>query len=108
SDVLQEAFTEAARKLPEYAREPKLPLYLWLRHLTAVKLAEVLALKRFEQPSTAEIAAVLSMSKSGAGSRYLGAVKRLREILATVPGFGAFCARPRRWAPRPRRRRRRS
>ena len=26
SDVLQEAFAEVARKLPEYAREPKLPL----------------------------------------------------------------------------------
>src|SRR5579859_338322 len=41
SDVLQEAFIEVARKLPEYAREPKLPLFLWLRHLTALKLAEV-------------------------------------------------------------------
>src|SRR5262245_62503224 len=41
SDVLQEAFVEVARKLPEYAREPKLPFYLWLRHLTALKLAEV-------------------------------------------------------------------
>ena len=41
SDVLQEAYLEVARKLPEYAREPKLPLYLWLRHLTALKLAEV-------------------------------------------------------------------
>src|SRR5277367_702812 len=41
SDVLQEAFVEAARKLPEYAQEPKLPVFLWLRHLTALKLAEV-------------------------------------------------------------------
>src|ERR1700730_6290144 len=41
SDVLQEAFVEVARKLPEYAQEPKLPLFLWLRHLTALKLTEV-------------------------------------------------------------------
>ena len=41
SDVLQEAFVEAARKLPEYAQEPKLPLFFWLRHLTALKLTEV-------------------------------------------------------------------
>jgi RNA polymerase sigma-70 factor (ECF subfamily) len=41
SDVLQEAFVEVARKLPEYAREPKLPLFLWMRHLTGLKLAEV-------------------------------------------------------------------
>src|SRR5262249_20716909 len=41
SDVLQEAFVEISRKLPEYAREPKIPPFLWMRHLTALKLAEV-------------------------------------------------------------------
>jgi RNA polymerase sigma-70 factor (ECF subfamily) len=159
SDVLQEAFVEVARKLPEYAQEPKLPLFLWLRHLTALKLTEVhrrhlgtqlrdadrevtlhrgglpladsvslaaqllgtlttpsqaaikaetrllvqdalngmdpidrevLALKHFEQLSTAEIADVLGLSKAGAGSRYLRAIKRLREILSQIPGFEAF------------------
>jgi RNA polymerase sigma-70 factor (ECF subfamily) len=159
SDVLQEALAEAARKLPEYAKEPKLPFFLWLRHLTALKLAEVhrrhlgtqlrdadrevtlhrgglpmadsvslaaqllgtwttpsqaaikaetrlmvqkalnamdpidrevLALKHFEQLSTAEIAEVLGLSKAGAGSRYLRAIKRLRAILEQVPGFEAF------------------
>jgi RNA polymerase sigma-70 factor (ECF subfamily) len=159
SDVIQEAFVEVARKLPEYAREPKLPLFLWMRHLTALKLAEVhrrhlgtqlrdadrevtlhrgglpladsvslaaqllgtlttpsqaaikaetrlfvqealnsmdpidrevLALKHFEQLSTSEIAEVLGLSKPGAGSRYLRAIKRLREILSRIPGFEAF------------------
>jgi RNA polymerase sigma-70 factor (ECF subfamily) len=159
SDVLQEAFVEAARKLPEYAQEPKLPLFLWLRHLTALKLAEVhrhhlgtqlrdadrevtlhrgglpladsvslaaqllgtlttpsqaaikaetrllvqealngmdpidrevLALKHFEQLSTTEIAEVLGLSRAGAGSRYLRAIKRLRSILEQIPGFEAF------------------
>jgi RNA polymerase sigma-70 factor (ECF subfamily) len=51
---------------------------------------EVLALKHFEQLSTAEIAAVLGLSKAGAGSRYLRAIKRLREILVQIPGFEAF------------------
>ena len=37
SDVLQEAFIEVARKLPEYAREPKMPLFLWIRHLTGLE-----------------------------------------------------------------------
>src|SRR5438034_61312 len=41
SDVLQEACLEASRRLAEYAAEPKLPFYLWLRHLTGLKLAEV-------------------------------------------------------------------
>ena len=156
SDVLQEAYLEAARKLPQYAADPHLPVFLWLRHLTGLKLTEVhrrhlgtqlrdadrevtlhrgglpeadsvslanqllgklttpsqaairaetrlfvqealnsmdpidrevLALKHFEQLSTSEIAEVLGLSKAGAGSRYLRAIKRLREILERMPGF---------------------
>ncbi|HEX3446666.1 MAG TPA: sigma-70 family RNA polymerase sigma factor [Isosphaeraceae bacterium] len=159
SDVLQEAFVEVARKLPLYVQEPKLPPFLWMRHLTALKLTEVhrrhlgtqlrdadrevtlhrgglpladsvslaaqllgtlttpsqaaikaetrmlvqealngmdpidrevLALKHFEQLSTTEIAEVLGLSKAGAGSRYLRAIKRLRAILEQIPGFEAF------------------
>ncbi len=155
-DVLQEAFLDIARKLPEYVAQPGLPFYLWLRHLTGLKLAEVhrrhlgtqlrdadrevslhrgglpeadsmslaahllgkltapsqaaikaemrirvqealnsmepidrevLALKHFEQLSTSEIAEVLGMSKAGAGSRYLRAIKRLKDILLQIPGF---------------------
>jgi RNA polymerase sigma-70 factor, ECF subfamily len=156
SDVLQEAYVDISRRLAEYAADPKLPFYLWLRHMTGLKLTEVhrrhlgtqlrdadrevtlhrgalpeadsmslaahllgqlttpsqaaikaetrlivqealnnmdpidrevLALKHFEQLSTSEIAEVLGMSKAGAGSRYLRAVKRLKEILSQVPGF---------------------
>src|SRR5437868_10065511 len=156
SDVLQEAYLEAYKKLPEYVQAPGLPFFLWLRHLTGLKLSEVhrrhlgtqlrdadrevtlhrgglpeadsvslaaqllgklttpsqaaikaetrlcvqealnsmdpvdrevLALKHFEQLSTSEIAEVLGMSKAGAGSRYLRAIKRLREVLAQIPGF---------------------
>jgi RNA polymerase sigma-70 factor, ECF subfamily len=159
SDVVQEAYLEVSRRLPEYVAEPGLPFYLWLRHLTGLKLAEVhrrhlgtqlrdadrevtlhrgglpaadsaslaaqllgtattpsqaairaetclqvqealntldpidrevLALKHFEQLSTSEIAQVLGLSKAGAGSRYLRAVKRLRAILAQIPGFEAL------------------
>jgi RNA polymerase sigma-70 factor (ECF subfamily) len=159
SDVLQESFLEIARKLEEYLKAPTLPFFLWLRHMTALKLAEVhrrhlgtqlrdadrevtlhrgglpmadsvslaaqllgtlttpsqaaikaetriyvqealnsmdpvdrevLALKHFEQLSTSEIAEVLGLSKAGAGSRYLRAIKRLRELLARIPGFEEF------------------
>src|SRR5207248_8355881 len=155
SDVLQEAYLDVSRRLAEYAADPKLPFYLWLRHLTGLKLAEVhrrhlgtqlrdadrevtlhrgglpeadsaslagqllgtmttpseaaikaeqrlfvqealnamdpvdrevLALKHFEQLSVSEIAEVLGLSKAGAGSRYLRAIKRLREILSRMPG----------------------
>jgi len=156
SDVVQEAFLEISQKLPEYAKAPELPFFLWLRHMTGLKLTEVhrrhlgtqlrdadrevslhrgglpeadsaslaaqllgklttpsqaaikaeqriyvqealnsmdpidrevLALKHFEQLSTSEIAQVLGLSKAGAGSRYLRAIKRLRDILERIPGF---------------------
>jgi RNA polymerase sigma-70 factor (ECF subfamily) len=156
SDVLQETFLDVARRLREYMADPRLPFYLWLRHLAGLKLAEihrrhlgtqlrdadrevtlhrgglpeadsvslaahllgqlttpsqaaikaetrllvqealnsmdpldleVLALKHFEQLSTSEMAEVLGMSKAGAGSRYLRAIKRLRVILSQIPGF---------------------
>jgi RNA polymerase sigma-70 factor (ECF subfamily) len=48
---------------------------------------EILALKHFEQLSTSEIARVLGLSKAGAGSRYLRAIKRLRTTLSQIPGF---------------------
>ena len=41
SDVLQEAYLEVVRKLPEYARDPILPPFLWMRHLATLKLVEV-------------------------------------------------------------------
>src|SRR5947208_10988428 len=41
SDVLQEAHLEIAKSLGEYVKDPKLPFYLWLRHMTGLKLAEI-------------------------------------------------------------------
>lgn len=159
NDILQEAFLEVHKKLPEYAADPKLPPFLWVRHLAGLKLAEVhrrhlgtqardadreltlhrgglpeadsaslaaqlmgaltspsqavqkaelrllvqtalaeldptdrevLALKHFEQLSTVEMAAVLGMSKAGAGHRYVKAIKRLRELLERSPGFSGW------------------
>jgi RNA polymerase sigma-70 factor (ECF subfamily) len=159
SDVLQESFLDVSRRLGEYIENPATPFFLWLRNMTALKLAEVhrrhlgtqlrdadrevtlhrgglpmadsvslaaqllgkltapsqaaikaetrlmvqealnsmdpidrevLALKHFEQLSTTEIAEVLGLSKAGAGSRYLRAIKSLREILEKIPGFEAF------------------
>jgi RNA polymerase sigma-70 factor (ECF subfamily) len=41
SDVLQEAYLDFARRFPDYAREPALPFYLWLRSLTGQKLIDL-------------------------------------------------------------------
>jgi RNA polymerase sigma-70 factor (ECF subfamily) len=38
SDVLQEAYLEFARCLADYLRNPSVPFFLWLRHLTGIKM----------------------------------------------------------------------
>jgi RNA polymerase sigma-70 factor, ECF subfamily len=47
---------------------------------------EVLALRHFEQLGRAETAQVLEISQDAAAKRYFRAVKRLKEVLATLPG----------------------
>jgi len=41
SDVLQEAFMEVAKRLSDYLRAPRAPLYLWLREIAGQKLIDV-------------------------------------------------------------------
>ncbi len=48
---------------------------------------EVLVMRYFEQLSNAEAAQVLGISESGASSRHLRALKRLKEILNSIPEF---------------------
>src|SRR5690242_957998 len=38
SDVVQESYLEAAERFAEYARDPDMPFFLWLRFLTAQRL----------------------------------------------------------------------
>jgi RNA polymerase sigma-70 factor (ECF subfamily) len=40
SDILQEVFLEAAKRLREYLRDAPAPLFLWLRRLAAQKLRD--------------------------------------------------------------------
>jgi RNA polymerase sigma-70 factor (ECF subfamily) len=156
ADVLQEAFLDFARRLPEYLANPPLPFYLWLRLLTGQKLAalhrhhlgakmrnaalevslqhgqvprassaslaelllgrmttasqaairaekqfhvqealnrmdaidrEVLVLRHFEMLSNEETAQVLGLKPSAASNRHARALRRVKEILAQVPGL---------------------
>jgi RNA polymerase sigma-70 factor (ECF subfamily) len=41
SDVLQEAYLDFARRFPEYAANPAMPFYLWLRSLTGQRLIDL-------------------------------------------------------------------
>ena len=48
---------------------------------------EVLALRHFEHLSNDETAQVLGLSKSAASNRYIRALKRLKEILSSIPAL---------------------
>jgi RNA polymerase sigma-70 factor, ECF subfamily len=155
SDVIQEAYIEALNRLEEYLREPKYPLFLWLRLLVGERLLklhrhhlgtqmrnagmevslyrgalpvassaalaaqllgkhtsptqcavraeramrlqealntlepvdrEVLSLRHFEEMTLAETAQSLGIQESAAAKRYIRALKKLKKIIAAMPG----------------------
>jgi RNA polymerase sigma-70 factor, ECF subfamily len=48
---------------------------------------EVLVLRHFEQLTNEETALALAIKKSAASQRYIRALKRLKEILSSIPGL---------------------
>ncbi len=48
---------------------------------------EVLALRHFEELNNNEAAAVLGIDRAAASNHYIRALKRLKEILKSIPGF---------------------
>ena len=48
---------------------------------------ELPALRHFEGLSNGEAAQVLGLSKTAANNRYIRALGRLRDLLASIPGF---------------------
>ena len=155
SDVLQDAFLDAAARLDSYLKDSGLPAFLWLRLVVGERLAichrrhlgakmrnagqevslyrdplpqatsaalasmllgrltspshaavraelvlqvqealnaldpldrDVVALRHFEQLSRAETAQVLGISEEAGAKRYIRALKRLKAVLAAMPG----------------------
>jgi RNA polymerase sigma-70 factor (ECF subfamily) len=41
SDIIQEAYIDASARLADYARQPEMPFFLWLRFLTGQRLLRV-------------------------------------------------------------------
>ncbi|MCP5090088.1 MAG: sigma-70 family RNA polymerase sigma factor, partial [Gammaproteobacteria bacterium] len=41
SDVLQDAYVDLAQQLPDYAKDPKLPVFLWMRRLIGQRLSKL-------------------------------------------------------------------
>ena len=48
---------------------------------------EILTLRHFEELTNNEVAELLGLEKAAASNRYVRALGRLRQALATVPGF---------------------
>ncbi len=48
---------------------------------------EVLALRHFEDLTNNEVAQTLEISKAAASKRYVQALRRLRNVLTSIPGF---------------------
>jgi RNA polymerase sigma-70 factor (ECF subfamily) len=163
ADVVQEAYLDVARRFPEYAADPALPFFLWVRLLTGQRLTdlhrrhlgakmrnaalevslrhgdfprassaslaelllgrlttasraavraetqrrvqdalnamdpidrEVLVLRHFEMLTNEETAQVLGLKPSAASNRHMRALKRLKEIMAQVPGLAEGSAGP--------------
>lgn len=51
---------------------------------------EVLVLRHFEHLSNAETAELLGIKKSAASKRYIQAIRRLKAVLKSAPGFDEF------------------
>jgi RNA polymerase sigma-70 factor (ECF subfamily) len=155
SDVVQDAYVEVVERLQEYLRDPKMPLFLWLRLVVGERLVrlhrnhlgtqmrdagreislyrealppassaalaaqllgkqtspsqaavraecilrvqealntldpvdrEIVSLRHFEELTAAESAQVLGIEESAAAKRYFRALKRLKQVLAAMPG----------------------
>jgi RNA polymerase sigma-70 factor (ECF subfamily) len=96
SDVIQDAYLEAFRRLPEYLREPApMPLFLWLRWLTAQALQALhrrhlgaqardagreisISGGRIPQASSAALAAQFMGHDTGASEAAIRAERKLR------------------------------
>lgn len=48
---------------------------------------EILALRHFEELTNSEVATLLNLQKSAASNRYIRALKRLKDVLKSIPGF---------------------
>jgi RNA polymerase sigma-70 factor (ECF subfamily) len=155
SDVVQEAYVDVVNRLGEYLREPRLPLFLWLRLVVGERLMklhrhhlgtrmrdagreislysgalpaassaalaaqllgkitsptqaamraerllrlqdalnrlepidrEILSLRHFEELTSAESAQALGIEEAAAAKRYIRGLRRLKNLLASMPG----------------------
>lgn len=157
SDVIQESYISASKRVDHYRGKPDMPFFVWLRLIVNQQLAdlhrqhlqaemrdvrkeisleqpaasahtslamaaqlvgnatsasralsrvegitkleealnqmepidrEVIALRHFEELTNTEVSEVLGIGVQAASKRYVRAMKRMKEIVSTIPGFG--------------------
>jgi len=157
SDVIQESYISASKRVDHYRGRPDMPFFVWLRLIVNQQLAdlhrqhlqaemrdvrkeisldqpaasahtslamaaqlvgnatsasrafsrvegitkleealnqmepidrEVIALRHFEELTNTEVSDVLGIGVQAASKRYVRAMKRMKEIVSTIPGFG--------------------
>jgi RNA polymerase sigma-70 factor (ECF subfamily) len=74
SDVVQETFVEATRRVEEYIRKPSVPFYLWLRFLALQKIVQ---LRRRQQARKRDIRRERRVERWAAGSSSTNLVEKL-------------------------------
>jgi RNA polymerase sigma-70 factor (ECF subfamily) len=103
SDVIQESYIDAARRLPEYVKNPPMPFFVWLRWLVGQRLmeqhrrhlgAQVRDVSReislyhgaFPEATAADLAANVlgELSTPSQAAIRVEQIKRLREALESL------------------------
>ncbi len=89
SDALAAQMMGHMAEIPEAAKRAEMQLKIQeaLNRLDALS-REVLVLRHFEHLSNRETAAVLDIAEATASRRFIVAIKRFREHLHGIPGFG--------------------
>ncbi len=78
SDVIQETFLDASRRLKEFAENPEVPFYVWLRFLACQRLAQLhrhhlnRQLRSAQREVSLDEAGNLSWTSSGLASQIAG------------------------------------
>jgi RNA polymerase sigma-70 factor (ECF subfamily) len=100
SDVVQEAYMEASRRIDEYAADPRVPFFVWLRRMTGQRLlkthrthldAQQRDVRRQAQeergmPEPSVVAMVARLAADGTTPTRAAARAELRERILTALG----------------------
>ena len=81
SDLLQDGFLDLAKRVESYLSDPRPPVFLWLRLAMIHRHHLGTRIRRRD-----ETAVVLGITEEAGAKRYIRALKKLKTILAAMPG----------------------